>query len=403
MRIARVMTRLNLGGPARQALAADAGLRQRGHELRLFTGASEPGEGDLYAEFERRGHDVVRVRGLVRGVAPAGDLLARRRLRRELAAFRPDVVHTHASKAGALGRAALRRGFESTARVHTFHGHVLEGYFPALVSRRLVAHERRLARDTDRVVAVSHATAEDLLRLGVVGEEKLVVIQPGIELEALLAIPRAETRAAAGALRARLGAGPDELLVGVVGRLAAVKRCEWALQVFALLAARFPRWHLVFVGDGSERKRLQAQRAALAQAAARRVHLLGAVQDMQPVLAELDVVLSTSRAEGMPVALIEAGAAGLPVVASDVGGVAELVAHERTGFLGGTVEELAFGLAQLLERPAERLAMGARARLRVAERHSGAQLARRLEELYRVVVGERQGGAARAAAAGGGA
>src|SRR5262245_52841591 len=167
MRIARVLTRLNLGGPARQALASDPLLAAQGHALRLYAGRSQPGEGDLFPLFAARGLDVVRVEGLQRGLSLRDPFVARA-LRREFGAFAPDVVHTHASKAGALGRSALRgKDFERTARVHTFHGHVLEGYFPAPVSARLVAAERRLAATTDRLVAVSHATADDLVRLGV--------------------------------------------------------------------------------------------------------------------------------------------------------------------------------------------------------------------------------------------
>jgi glycosyltransferase involved in cell wall biosynthesis len=396
VRIARVLTRLNLGGPARQALASDPLLAERGFVVRVLAGRPEPGEGDLFETFRRRGIDVVRVRGLRRGLAPASDLLAARRLRRELAAFRPDVVHTHASKAGTLGRRAAGALTDAArvARVHTFHGHVLEGYFPAAVSRRLIAHERRLARATDRVVAVSHATGDDLVRLGVVGEEKLVVVPPGVELAALLALPRsAEPRAQAGPLRARLGASAEDVLVGVVGRLAAVKRPELAVDVFARLRERHPRLHLVFVGDGTERGALERRIRTLPEDGARRVHLLGAVLDVAAVYAELDLVLATSHSEGMPVALIEAGAAGLPVVATDVGGVGELVAHERTGLLGRTPEELARALALLLADPDERRAMGERARLRVAARHGAPALAERLAALYEAVCAERSAAA----------
>lgn len=389
MRIARVMTRLNLGGPARQALAADPLLVQRGHAVRLLVGRPEPGEGDLFDEFVERGLDVVRVPGMRRGLSPLRDVAAVRRIRQELAAFRPDVLHTHASKAGSLGRLALRGApGNAVARVHTFHGHVLEGYFPAAVSRRLVAHERRLAERTDRIVAVSHATADDLVRLGVVGEEKLVVIQPGVELGPLLDLPRPRD-AASGELRRLVQAGPEDVLVGVVGRLAEVKRPELALEVFELLRERHPRLHLVFVGDGSLRGSLERRIRALPEAGRARVHLVGARADMVGVLGDLDLVLSTSRAEGMPVALIEAAAAGLPAVATDVGGVGEVLVHERTGYLGEDAQGLAFGLDRLLSDPEERRAAGERARMRVARAHSAERLAERLEELYRAVCLER--------------
>ena len=389
MRIARVLTRLNLGGPARQALASDPLLAERGHALRVFAGRPEPGEGDLSSAFARSGLEVVRVPGLARGIAPASDLRALVALRSGLKSFAPDVVHTHASKAGAIGRRAAR-AVPRAARVHTFHGHVLEGYFPKAVSSGIAALERRLARETDRIVAVSHATADDLVRLGVVEDERrLVVVPPGIDLEPLLAIPRPRPPDAEGELRRTCGAGPGDFLVGVVGRLAEVKQPEVALDVFAMLAARYERLHLVFVGDGDLRGMLERRIGALASGLARRAHMLGALTEMAPVLADLDAVLLSSRTEGLPIALIEAAAAGLPAVARDVGGVSEIVAHERTGFLGKETDELAFFLAQLLDDPSIGPAMGKRARVRVASRHSAAALAGRLEQLYRVVVEER--------------
>jgi glycosyltransferase involved in cell wall biosynthesis len=386
MRIARVLSRLNLGGPARQVLASDPILRDRGHEIRTFVGRPGAGEGDLYEAARARGLDVVRVPGLARGFSPVRDLRAARSLARAFDSFEPEVLHTHASKAGALGRRAVR-GRARVARVHTFHGHVLEGYFPGPVSRALVAHERRLARETDRIVAVSHATADDLVRLGVTGEEKLLVVPPGADLDRLLAIER--PRREAQGLRELLGAGPDAVLLGVVGRLAEVKRPELALDVFGLLAERFPALQLVFVGDGPLRGTMERRILALEPVLRERVHLVGARDDTVPVFADVDAVLLTSRTEGLPVALIEAGAAALPAVAMDVGGVAEVVAHERTGFVGTSVDELAYGVAQVCENPAERQAMGRRARIRVAARHTAESLADRLEELYRVVVEER--------------
>jgi len=301
-------------------------------------------------------------------------------LRKELAAYDPDVLHTHASKAGALGRIAA--GCVPRAkRVHTFHGHVLEGYFPGVVSKQLVALERRFAAKTDRVIAVSHATADDLLRLGVVEEERLMVCPPGVELDALLGMDGRD-----GALRKLIGAEPDDVVVGVIGRLAEVKRPEVALEVFRMLSRRHAQMHLVFVGDGDQRRMLEQSIAALPDAERKRVHLVGARSAMVPVYADLDVVLASSRTEGMPVALIEAGAAGLPVVATAVGGVPEIVAHERTGFLGEDASELAFGLDQLLGDKTVRKAHGQRARLRVEKRHSATALADRLEALYKALV-----------------
>lgn len=384
MRIARVLTRLNLGGPARQVLASDPLLGARGHAVRIFAGTPEKGEGDLFEVARERGLDIVRVPGLARGWSLTGDLRARAFLRAALEEFRPDVLHTHASKAGALARSATRK-LTDTARVHTFHGHVLEGYFTAPVSRGLIAVERKLAAATDRIVAVSHATADDLVRLGVVPEDKLVVIPPGIDLEPLLAL-----RGPTGRLRELLRAPDDAQLVGVLGRLAEVKRPEWAVDVFELLQGRYPRLQIVFVGDGDQRGLIERRIAGLPEELRERVHLLGAVTDVAALLADLCAVLLTSRNEGLPVALIEAAAAALPVVATRVGGVAELVAEERTGYLGESTDELAFGLAQVLDDSARAQAMGQRARLRVQARHSAQALATRLEQLYTAAVEARR-------------
>lgn len=381
MRIARVLTRLNLGGPARQVLASDPELVARGHEVRIFAGRSEPGEGDLFEVLEARGLDVVRVPSLARGLG-LKDLWAGGALRRALGEWQPDLLHTHASKAGTLGRRAVaRQGGVRT--VHTFHGHVLEGYFPPRVSKLLVEHERRLARRTDRIVAVSHATAEDLIRLGVVEEEQLVVVPPGVDLAPLLKLAGRSHH-----LRRTIGVDDSAVLVGVVGRLAPVKQPALAIEVFQLLASRYPELHLAFIGDGDQRRDLERRIEGGTPEVRGRVHLLGAQPNMPAVLGDLDVVLCTSRSEGMPVALIEAAAGGLPVVATSVGGVPELVAHERTGFLGETVDELAFGLSQLLDDPELRRSCGHRGRLRVERRHSGKALADRLEALYSTVLEE---------------
>ncbi|MBK8178976.1 MAG: glycosyltransferase family 4 protein [Planctomycetes bacterium] len=389
LRIARIIARLNLGGPARQILASDPWLTARGHVVRVFAGSSEPGEGDLFETARERGIDVVRVPGLSRGVSLPMDLRARSFLRRALREFAPDVVHTHASKAGALGRRAAAV-VPQAALVHTFHGHVLEGYFGATISKGLAALERRLATRTDRLIAVSHATADDLLRLGVARPGQLVVVPPGLDLEPLLEIPLAAPARRSHALRSLVGADPGDFLVGVVGRLAEVKRPEWALDVFQLLAARHPRLMLAFIGDGDLRGLMERRIQALEPSLARRVHLLGARTDMPAVLADLDAVLATSRSEGLPVALVEAGAAGLPVVATRVGGVEELVAEERTGFLGTSVDELAYGLSKLLADPALGSQFGQRARLRVEKRHSAPALGTQLERLYQAVVQERR-------------
>jgi glycosyltransferase involved in cell wall biosynthesis len=385
MRIARILTRLNLGGPARQALASDPLLLRRGHTLRLFTGAPLAGEGDLFDEVCASGVDAVRIPGLGREPRPTADLSALRQLRRELDAFRPDVVHTHATKAGLLGRLASRG--RSWARVHTFHGHVLEGYFSRPMSRALAWSERRLAKSTAQLLAVSEQTKRDLVRLGVADDAQIDVVPPGVELSSLLSL--GASRGPSGvSFRMSCGCAQDELLVGVIGRLAEVKRPELALEAFRSASAQTPRLRLVFVGDGALREELLTALAGWEPALRARVTLAGNQHDMQRVHEACDMVLLSSRTEGMPVALIEAGAASLPVISTPVGGVPELVLDGETGRLADGVEGLSMALCELSANDELRLKMGQAARVRVRERHSAAALADSLERVYAEVAGE---------------
>jgi len=374
MRIARVLSRLNLGGPARQVEASDPLLVARGHGVRVFCGRPEEGEGDLAPELERLGVDVVRVPGLARGPALFSDLSAATFLARELRAFRPDVVHTHASKAGLLGRLVAPR---ACARVHTFHGHVLEGYFGPLVSRALARLERALARRTDAIVAVSRATARDLVRLAVCDEERIALSPPGVRLAGVRALAPLPASAAA---RAQLGLPTTGFVVAFVGRLAAIKRPGFAGAVLAELVAAGVDAHLAVAGDGPGRGAL-IEGAAAARA---RVHLLGALPEVATLLAAADAVLSCSRNEGLPVALIEAAAAARPVVAVDVGGIGELVVDGRTGHLvpaDATPGAVAARLARLAADPDAARALGVAARAGAAPFEPSA-LVERLEAIY---------------------
>lgn len=374
MRIARVLSRLNLGGPARQVEAGDPLLARRGHVVRVFCGEPETGEGDLFEALRARGVDVVRVPGLARGPALLADARALAFLVRELRAFRPDVVHTHASKAGLLGRLAAPRG---AARVHTFHGHVLEGYFARPLARGLALLERRLARRTDVIVAVSRATADDLVRLGVCSAERIVVSPPGVRLEAFTAL---EPLPADLAARTALGLASGRFTIAFVGRLAAVKRPAFAGAVLRELEALGVVAQLVVAGDGA----LAHELVQAAGASAPHVHLLGARADLAPVYAASDAVLSCSANEGLPVALIEAAAAARPAVAVDVGGIRELVEHEVSGLVlhrDATSAAVAAALARLARDPALARAQGLAARAR-ARAHEPSALADRLVAIY---------------------
>jgi glycosyltransferase involved in cell wall biosynthesis len=308
----------------------------------------------------------------VRPLAPATDARAVVALRRELARFRPDIVHTHMAKAGTLTRTAARTMRHRPALVHTFHGHVLEGYFRPAVQRAFIEVERALARMTDVLVAVSPHVRDDLLELRIGRPEQYRVIPLGFDLDA-----HRRVDAPSGELRARLGLGPDVPLVGCVGRLVPIK------DVPTLLAAMVavPDAHLALVGDGELRTELEARVESLGLDG--RVHFTGWLHDIPSLMSDLDVVALSSRNEGTPVALIEAGACARAVVATDVGGVRSVVEDGVNGLVVPPADPAALGAAitHLLGDPARRAAMGAAGR-RASARFDQDRLVSDVRVLY---------------------
>lgn len=376
-----VLTRMNVGGPARAVIELARGLPP-GFEVRVAAGRAPSIEGEL----EDPALAVEHV-PLVRAVSPLRDVAAFLELRRLLGASRALVVHTHMAKAGALGRLAAASLRPRPAIVHTFHGHVLHGYFPAPVQSGFVMIERSLAHLADALVAVSPEIRDELLDLGVGRPGQWHVIPLGFDLSrfASLALPGERARGAEGpsraepvhdSLRARFSIPDAVPLVGAVARLAPVKDHATLLEAFARLPTRVarppgltpPEAHLVMIGDGDCREALGEQARRLGVEA--RVHFAGWCHDMPATMSELDLVVLSSRSEGTPAALIEAGAAGLPVVATRVGGVPSVVEDQVTGLLvpPGDAEQMARAMALLLGDPARCRQMGEAARERALGR-----------------------------------
>jgi glycosyltransferase involved in cell wall biosynthesis len=298
--------------------------------------------------------------------------------------FRPDLIHTHTAKAGFIGRlAALGALRPRPVLVHTFHGHVLEGYFGPLRNRLYRSLEAGLARRTDRLVGVSEATADDLVRLGIAPRDRFRVIPLGLDLE-----PFANADAAAGSrLRREVGIGEEELVLTFVGRLVAIKQVDLLLRAFAHVGAEVqPR--LLVVGDGE----LRARHEALARdlGIADRVSFLGYRRDLPALAAATDLAVLASANEGTPVSLIEAAAAGVPAVATRVGGVPEVVTPEA-GMLvpPGDPEALAGAISRLGGDPEQRTRLGAGAREHVLSRFAVERLIADVESLYEELLDDR--------------
>lgn len=341
----RVIARMNVGGPALQVTGLVEDLDRERFEHRLVTGHVGPDEAD-YLSLRAPHLPFTRVETLGRSPDVLGDVRALRDLVRQLRQFRPHIVHTHTAKAGVLGRLAACRT-NVPALVHTFHGHLLHGYFSPAVTRAVVQTERLLARRTDRLVAVGAQVRDDLLAAGIGRPEQYAVVPPGIKL------PPAPARAAA---RAALGLPADGLVVVLVARLTTIKRPERFLEIARRLEAQHPSAVFAVVGEGDLLPSLQAQ-------AGPNVRFLGWRGDVEVVYAASDLVVLTSDNEGMPVSLIEASLCGVPAVATRVGSVAEVVLDGVGGLLADPhVEALVAQVDRVLLDPAlrDRLAKGAR-------------------------------------------
>jgi glycosyltransferase involved in cell wall biosynthesis len=381
IRVLRVIARLNIGGPAIHATLLTTRLDRTRFATTLVTGIEAVDEGN-YLTLHGRQADLEIVPGLGRKIRPLQDLRTVWTLVRLIRRVRPDIVHTHTAKAGAVGRlAAILCGVPVV--VHTYHGHVLRGYFSAPKTAIFRAIERGLALWTDRLLTVTDRARAELLALGVGRPDQYVTVPLGFDLGPLLA---AETRR--GELRAELGVG-NAPLVGIVARLVPIKAHEVFLAAAARIRGAVPAARFLIVGDGECRAAVERQVDALGLREA--VRFLGWRADLDRLYGDLDVVVLTSRNEGSPVALIEAMAAAVPVVATDVGGVADVVEDGISGLLAPMDDgaRIADGVVALLRDPARAAAMGQAGRRRVAAAYDARRLVADVENLYETLLRDR--------------
>ena len=375
LRVLHVITRMIVGGAQENTMLSCALVDRARFPSEILTGPQTGPEGSLHEETRLRGVTLHVEPALVREVHPVKDALALVRLVRFLRGGRYDVVHTHSSKAGILGRIAAHLAGVPVV-VHTAHGWGFTPEQPRHVFRFYVWLERRCARWCRTLIVVAQSDREEGLKLGIGRREQYALIRSGIEIEAYrdVAVTPAEARRA-------IGVPVDAFVVGSVGRLSRQKAPLDLLAAFEDLARGLADAHLVMVGDGPLRGELEA---AVARAGLRdRVHLLGLRRDVPVLLRAFDVLALASRWEGLPRVFPQAMAAGLPVVAARVDGAADAVVPGETGWLVdvGDPAGLARRLLELAQDPGRARNMGAAGRARVEE-FSASRMARQLEELY---------------------
>jgi glycosyltransferase involved in cell wall biosynthesis len=376
MKIVHVIARLNVGGAALSVLELAAGQQRRGHEVLVVAGRIPPGEASMESVADDLGVQYHHLSPLQREVSMASDLATTRALRTLIRSRRPNVLHTHTSKAGATGRtaAALAGRARPPAVVHTYHGHVLSGYFTPGRERAFRLVERILARVTDRLVAVSEEVRNDLVRLHVAPAEKFVVVPYGFDLERRVRSDEA-TRARK---RAEAGVADDEFVIGWAGRLTHIKRPLDLVRAIVAVDGSV----LVLAGDGELRGDVESLARELG--VDDRVRFLGYVTDMGSWYAAFDAFLLTSANEGAPVVAIEAQSAAVPVVATDAGGTRTVVDDGETGFLVqvGDVEALSSRLRTLREDVDLRKRLGAAGASRMRSRFSVERMVDGVERVY---------------------
>jgi glycosyltransferase involved in cell wall biosynthesis len=381
VKVLRVIARLNMGGPALHVAYLTAGLQERGYDTTLAAGSLARGEDSMAFVADDLGVEVVRIDELGREISPLRDLVATIRLARLIRRERPEILHTHTAKAGTVGRvAALLAGSRRPPIVvHTFHGHVLRGYFGPVRSLFFLLLERGLASITTALVAVSPQVRDDLVALRVAPRERFAVIRLGIELDQRVAAGQD------GRLESRryLGIPADRFAVGWIGRMTAVKRTDDVLIAFRRLRDSGVDACLCMVGDGPDRPQLE--RRAHELGVVRDTLFLGYQEDVAPYYAAFDALVLPSGNEGTPVSAIEALAAGRPVVATRVGGVPDVVRDGEDGFLveAGATDDLADRLERLARDPALRERLGQQGRARVLPRYAVERLVDDVDRLYR--------------------
>lgn len=381
VRVMNIIARLNIGGPAIHVTMLTERLGPPTYESCLVCGLIEPGEGDMSYFARQEGIEPIIIPELGRALHPLRDLVSTWRLYRLIREWQPDVVHTHTSKAGFVGRlAAWLAGVPVI--VHTFHGHVFRGYFGPLKTRFFIWLERIAARMADTIIALNDGQRRDLTDIFHITRKGHVTVLPlGLNLDSFAQAPRKT-----GVFRSAYGIPQDVYLVGIVGRIVHIKNHPLFLRSAALLRQKLPNVHFVVVGDGDMRPEIEAMVDALGLRAV--TTFTGWLKDLTTVYADMDALVISSINEGTPISVIEALSAGCPVVATQVGGLPDLLGYGDLGQLvpPEDAEALASALAEALCNPPDTR----RIQQTMLDRYGIERLVRDMDSLYQGLLAKKK-------------
>ncbi len=388
-KILRIHNRLIVGGPSHNVTLLTAYLSPE-FETKLLVGKKDAAEKDATYIADQLGLVPVEIKEMRRSILPFYDFIAYFKIKKIIREYKPDIVHTHASKAGAVGRLAAA-SCKVPLIVHTFHGHVFHSYFNPLMSKIIVRLERYFAKKTDAIIAISDSQRHELADIyKIAAPEKIFTIPLGFNLDKF-SVDEDRKKII---FRNKYGFGKDELIIGIVGRLVPVKNHEMFLQVAAIVKSKLDKEvRFAIIGDGESRNDIEKKAAELGLSysyyitnpkSKTDVLVTSWETEIDQALAGLDIVVLTSHNEGTPVSLIEAQAAYKPVVSTNVGGVEDIVMHGETGFITetGDVNLFADYVIQLTGDAALRERMGRNGYDNVVKRYSKQRLISDMRNLY---------------------
>ena len=375
IRVLRIIARMNVGGPAIQISGLMKNLDDRHFEQLLVTGFCGKDEID-YLEEKKISIPLLKVSGLGQRVNLVKDLQALLEIRKIVKTFQPDIVHTHTAKAGLLGRLAVFSIRKKIVTVHTFHGHLLHGYFGQVKRNGIIIIERFLAFFTDALIAVGEKVRDDLLRVHVGNERKFHIVRPGLQITDI------PNRIDATKL---LGIVEADFTVTWIGRAVAVKAPHRILEIAQECKKREMNVRFLFVGNGplgDEFKRISMENNL-------NIQFLGWQTEIEAILSVSDLVILTSLNEGTPVALIQAQMAGIPVLATSVGSTSEVMIHGTSGYAVPYSKETFVNIIEdLLGNPRKIREFGRRGKAYALSKFSLQNLVKAHEELYKKLLSQ---------------
>jgi glycosyltransferase involved in cell wall biosynthesis len=387
-RILRILNRLAVGGPVLNACYLTKYMHPEFDTL-LVVGEKEDHEQSAEYLASQLGIKYVTVKGMGRAINPASDYFAYRELRKLIRSYKPDIMHTHAAKPGALGRLAASAE-KVPAIVHTFHGHVFHSYFNSAKSKFFIHTERYLGKKSNAIIAISEQQKKELAKdFKIAPEEKFRVVPLGFDLDRF----RTNQEEKRGKFRREFNVGDDEIAIGIIGRLVPVKNHYLFMKAIKHVFDRTNKKVKAFIiGDGETRKDLEnvANEVKISfstEHSTEHTHPLVFTSwrsDVDYINAGLDIVCLTSFNEGTPVSLIEAEAANKPIVSTRVGGITDIVQEGQTALLANVQETEKFcqHLLQLVEDDELRYRLGVNSHNYVMQRFSYQRLVKDMSELY---------------------